>query len=196
MKKLVVSMIITALCSTVAWAGNTNYNAPSAKYELGQYNFDFSGGKTEETVKVKNTEPILQETAKNPQPQKKEIKNNLNTQKDIINQVKKEEAVKIKQNTEKEIIQKTDKKEKVKEIKTEKTKENPEKEIKLEINQDKKIEKRLNKEPKYNNPTKTKKTDEKKIHNKKNSKTQDMLFDFKIMDVQIIPEESRTIERL
>jgi len=199
MKKLMVSVLISTLCSSVAWAGNANYNTAPAKYELGQYSFDFSGGKAEETVKVKDTTPAAKEipTMQNIQTPKQitPSKNKLNTQKDIINQVKQEEETKVKQSPEKETVKNTEK-----EIiqNAEKTKKeiNPEKEIKLEITQEKRPEKKLNSEPQYKNPKKTKKADEKKINDKKKNKSQDMLFDFKIMDVQIIPEDSRTIERL
>jgi len=104
----------------------------------------------------------------------KEIKFNFNKTEQNINNKAQEEAFKIKNNM-----------------------QNAERDIKLDLNStEQKLEKKLKTEPNYNNPQKINKSNDKPINNKKNKGIENSPFDFKIMDVQVIKEDSRTIEKL
>ena len=167
MKKLMIFMLISALGSTVVLAENTNYDT-SSKYELEQSNNNFSEVKSKETAETKDINQI-QKT--NPAEQ-------------TTQQVKYEFKTTA-ENTEKATVK------------------NPEKIIKTETNKTEQgFEKKLNTQQSYNGTKKTKKVNEKSFKNKnkkkKNEKNQtpDMLFNFRIIDLNIVPEETRTIERL
>ena len=124
MKKLIVLMIISTLCSTAVYAESTDYGTDSAQYT--QNNINVSGENTQNS-----------------------------------------------------------------------TVQNPEQTKRTELNQRTQlIEKKLNNAQDYNFSKKTKKIREKSAKNKNKNQTPKALFDFKILDVQVIPEETRTIERL
>lgn len=214
MKKLAVSLVLSLICGNIAFAENTISGQAPAKYELGQYSFDFSDKKEKATVEVKDIKvtPQVKTQTVVEKPQIQKSKDNFKMQKDIINQIKAEEkevsekAKEAEKTVNKEFtFNKENIKEEAKKVeeKAKETETSVNKEIKLqteEIKKDvKKFDTELNKtENQIKKAVPKNQKNEKPINNKKkkNEKANEMPFQFKIMEMDVVPKETRTIEKL